>query len=424
MLPCWRCSLSQSPVVPVALRTCDRGTIYLGNSHRISALTLILQPYRGFANRSEFFLMGQVFRQPAFGHGLRAGSLGRRLCELACRALRRGLGRREVVVEIGGRSFRTRTDRLGYFRLHETLPELAACEGGWQPVGLRLSDGSCAAEGEVFVPSREMRRIVISDIDDTIMFTGVFNKAMMMWRLFMQGAESRVAFPGVAALYRALYRGPGGNEGNALIYVSRAPWSLYGTLESFFRLHDIPVGPILFLREWGLSLQHPLPRRAKEHKAGLIRHILEVYDDLPFVLIGDSGQADPEIYADLVEEHPGRVEAVYIRHVHRAPERDRAIETLSQKVAEAGSTLLLAADSLAMAREAARHGFIASHDIALVMGERAKQEESPEVQATQQVGSIDADTAADAAGEENLVVEGEARDRSGPDRGRGKNDVC
>ena len=104
-------------------------------------MTPILQPYRGFANRTEFFLMGQVFREPEFGHGLRAESLGRRLCQLACRALRRGLGHREVVVEIEGRSFRTRTDRLGYFQVHETLPELADCEGGWQPVRLALADG-------------------------------------------------------------------------------------------------------------------------------------------------------------------------------------------------------------------------------------------------------------------------------------------
>ena len=397
------------------LRTGFRHPMYPGDNHGIPVVTLMLQPYRGFANRAEFFLMGQVFRQPTLGSRWPANSLVRRLCEVVCRSLRRGLCHREVVAEIRGRSFRTHTDRLGYFEVHETLPELADCEGGWQPVRLALADGSCAAEGEVFVPPPAMRHVVISDIDDTIMFTGVLNKAMMMWRLFMQSAESRVAFPGVAELYRAFHLGPDDNERNALIYVSRAPWSLYDTLEAFFKLHDIPVGPILFLREWGLTLQHPLPRRAKEHKAMLIRRMLAIYDDMPFVLIGDSGQKDPEIYAELVEEHPGRVHAVYIRNVGHGPERDRAIETLAEKVAEAGSTLLLAVDSLAMARHAAEHGFIAPHHIARVLDEMAQAEERPEVHETQQVEAVDADDAAEAAGEENLVQEGETADASRAD---------
>lgn len=370
-------------------------------------MTLILQPYRGFANRAEFFLMGQVFREPTFGRGRPVASRWRRLWEVVCRSLRRGLRDREVVVEIAGRSFRTRTDKLGYFQVHETLPELADNEGGWQAVKLALADGSCTAQGEVFVPPADMRHVVISDIDDTIMLTGVINKAVMMWRLFMQSAESRVAFPGVAEFYRALHMGPDDSERNALIYVSRAPWSLYATLEAFFRLHNIPVGPILFLREWGLTLQHPLPRRAKEHKASLIRRMLAIYDDMPFVLIGDSGQKDPEIYAELVEEHPGRVHAVYIRNVGRDAERDRDIETLAEKVTQAGSTLVLAVDSLAMARHAAEHGFIAPHHLDRVAAEMESTEEPATVHATLQVKDVDAAEAAAAAGEENLVVDEE-----------------
>src|SRR3546814_6066391 len=62
---------------------------------------------------------------------------------------------------------------------------------------------------------------------------------------------------------------------------------------------------------------------AKDHKLALIRNMLELYDQFPFVLIGDSGQRDPEIYAQVVREHPGRVAAIYIRDVTRNPERDR-----------------------------------------------------------------------------------------------------
>jgi hypothetical protein len=88
--------------------------------------------------------------------------------------------------------------------------------------------------------------------------------------------------------------------------------------------------------------------------------MLDLYHDLPFVLIGDSGQHDPEIYHKIVAEHPKRVLAVYIRNVSRKPERIGEIEKLAAEVLKAGSSMVLAADSLAMAEHAAGIGLIAS----------------------------------------------------------------
>jgi hypothetical protein len=113
--------------------------------------------------------------------------------------------------------------------------------------------------------------------------------------------------------------------------------------------------------------------------------MLALYRDLPFVLIGDSGQRDPEIYARLVGENPGRVLAVYVRNVSRDPARVRAIEALAAEVAEAGSALLLAADSVAMAEHAAGRGLVAPGTPAEVMGERAAQEGAVEPGPTREV---------------------------------------
>jgi phosphatidate phosphatase APP1 len=253
-----------------------------------------------------------------------------------------------------------RTDRDGYFQVCLELPQPPP-EGLWHEITLKLlAPVAIEAHSEIFIPpSGGYSYGVISDIDDTIMATGVANKLIMMWRLFMQRAESRVAFPGVAAFLRALHQGPQGTSTNPMLYVSRAPWSIYEILEAFFRLHRIPIGPLLFLREWGLTLQHPLPRRAQDHKHDLIRDMLALYDGLPFILIGDSGQRDPEVYAQVVRDYPGRIAAIYIRMVGRIDrQRRRAIEILAHEVATSGSQLVLAADSTAMARHAATQGWI------------------------------------------------------------------
>jgi phosphatidate phosphatase APP1 len=231
------------------------------------------------------------------------------------------------------------------------------------------------AQGSIFIPPDRCRYVVISDIDDTIMETGVANKLKMLWRLFVEDAESRVPFPGVAALYRALHAGASGDQANPMLYVSRAPWGIYDVLDEFFARHGIPVGPVLFLREWGVSWRSPLPRKAEEHKRDLINNMLALYRDLPTVLIGDSGQHDPEIYRRVVDEHPGRVLAVYIRNVSREASRVGEIEELAKAVVAAGSSLVLAADSAAIADHAARLGLISAEAVPEVAADATRDVE-------------------------------------------------
>ena len=139
-----------------------------------------------------------------------------------------------------------------------------------------------------------------------------------------------------------------------MLYVSRAPWGIYDILETFFQRHDIPHGPILFLREWGISWRSPLPRRAEDHKRALIEAMMALYAEMPFVLIGDSGQHDPEVYLRVVEAHGARVRAVYIRDVAaRGAERAAEVAAMAAAVRAAGSHMVLAADSLAIAEDAA-----------------------------------------------------------------------
>lgn len=352
----------------------------------------LIQPYRGYGTRDEIYLMGRVYQQSSVGSSLRERSSRRDLLDLFRRFLRRGIGDALLLAHFGGATERVRTDRDGYFHVRIHPLEPPSGHHLWHTVELELiepaeatSAAGAKVHGKVFVPPENAQRVIISDIDDTVMYTGVVNKVMMMWRLFLQGPHSRVAFPGVAALYRAFYRGPSGDERNPLLYVSRGPWNIYEMLQEFFRLHRIPIGPILFLREWGLTLQRPLPRRAEDHKLKLIRDMLKLYSDLPFVLIGDSGQHDPEIYAQVVRENPGRVIATYIRNVNHHPERTRSIEALAKEVVEAGSSLLLAGDSFAMAEHAVEHGLIPAEALAEVLQERTDQKDQTPLQPTHRI---------------------------------------
>lgn len=331
---------------------------------------IVLQPYRGYGSRSEVFLIGRVFRQTTDAGPAAPRSGWRHIRDLGRRVARRGLGGAVVKASFAGSQQWVETDPDGYFRVHLHL-DAPPPEGRlWHWLDLEMNEPQpITARAQIYIPPPECRFVVISDIDDTVMFTGVANRLAMLWRLFVQGAGSRMAFPGVAAFYRALHEGTSGNEHNPMLYVSRGPWGIYDILDEFFRLHRIPVGPLLFLREWGVSWTSPLPRKATDHKRILIDNMLSLYKDLPFVLIGDSGQHDPEVYREIVEQHGDRVLAVYIRNVSGSGARADEIEAMAETLAATGTALVLSADTGSMAEHAAGLGLVRPEAVAAVRGE-------------------------------------------------------
>ncbi|MCM2973409.1 App1 family protein [Larsenimonas suaedae] len=319
----------------------------------------LIYPYRGYGSQREIFLMGRVFHQPSLGLPLKSGVL-RDMADIVRRMVRWGLADREVAISVGHHESVVTTDRDGYFYAHITLSRSLPTDTVWHKAELKVlgTEETLPAVADIYVPKPDIDLAVISDIDDTVMYTGVANKIKMMYRLFMEKADERTAFPGVAPFYQALHGGATGDAGRPMLYVSRGPWSIYEILEAFFHLNNIPAGPVLFLREWGLTLQHPLPKKAEDHKAHLIESMLSLYDELPFVLIGDSGQRDPEIYADIVERYPNRIKTIYIRSVHKQSDRDQSIARLAAKVQDAGCELILASSSEKMACHAFERGYI------------------------------------------------------------------
>ena len=152
-------------------------------------------------------------------------------------------------------------------------------------------------------------------------------------------------FEGTTELYRALVAGPGGRARNPVFYVSKSPWNLYDVLVEFLDRQELPRGPLL-LRDMGLYSEAPL-----DHKTSAIEKILATFQTLPFVLIGDSGERDPDIYLQLAARFPGRIRAIYIRDVGSGSLRRRQIDALVEDARRRGTEMVL----VTHAREALAH---------------------------------------------------------------------
>ena len=176
----------------------------------------------------------------------------------------------------------------------------------------------------------------------------------------------------MAAFYRALRDGLGGSEDNPLFYVSSSPWHLFGPLVDFLKLQDVPLGPLL-LRE--LSVRQVLKiNEHGNHKLAQIERILDFYPDMQFVLIGDSGEQDPEIYTEVVRRHPHAVRMIYIRNVNPDPSRIDALDRLIDEVSDTGIQLVLSPDSVFAASHAAAEGLIAVDRLPMVRSDKREDD--------------------------------------------------
>ena len=296
-----------------------------------------------------------------------------------------------VRASIGGRSRETTTDAEGYFAL-ELEPETALTPG-WHEVELELLEsvgnpGNRTTCARVLVPSPDADFAVISDVDDTIIRTHSTDLIRQMAIIFGKGATGRTAFPGVPAFYRALARGPDERGQNPVFYVSKSGWNLYDLLDEFLRMHDIPEGP-LFLSDLRLFEKQSEVMGSARHKWANIDLLMRTYPELPFVLVGDSGMHDPELYQQIVERHPGRVRAVYLHDVS-GPERDQEVERIVQEVEERGAPMLRMENSVRAAEHACEIGLISAGGLEEVRRE-VEQHEAPEQLKDEQAAPGDPD---------------------------------
>jgi phosphatidate phosphatase APP1 len=319
---------------------------------------VVIDTYRGYASKEALFMVGRVMHQPT-RDAPSDFSDAASLWDVMRRMRRRGVSGARLIATVDGQRQGLITDRDGYFSLRMRLRTPLRPQRASAQVHLQLiKPAEAEAIGEVVIAQPQSRFMVISDIDDTVVATGVANKTKMISRMLLKSADSRVAFAGVAEFYQQLHAGRTGREDNPLLYVSRGPWVIYETLEAFFKLHRFPGHPVLFLREWGLRFRPPFVRRDYDHKIEMINELLAVSPDLPVVLIGDSGQHDPEMYGDVVKSWPGRVRLVLIRDVTRGG-RDQAVAEIAEAFAATGTPFVLAERSEEMAEAALAAGLIA-----------------------------------------------------------------
>ena len=319
-------------------------------------------PYWGYGTPQNLLVKGRVLQDEGIKLKEKEPSLLENLWNMYKRFATDEVPNARLKVSLAELHQEVTTNKEGFFELEFQLEQALEHDQLWQPVELSLLHPETPGkdilnQAEVMVIRDNARFGIISDIDDTIVHTAATDLLKMIRIVYLGNAESRRPFEGVSEFYQALQKGKE-QENNPIFYVSSSAWNMYDVFTQFMELNDIPKGP-LFLKDIEFDLESLFSFKHEIHKLEQIQPIFERFPQLPFILIGDSGQKDAEIYVNLAKQYPNRILAILIRDVvPRNTQRQQELKALAAAIAPTSTQFLLFHDTQEAIAYATQQGWI------------------------------------------------------------------
>jgi phosphatidate phosphatase APP1 len=274
----------------------------------------ILQLYRGYANEQELIVMGHVFKR-TYDYDFQKRNF-KNATSVINQFRIKTIKNYDIYLKCGNQEIiHSKTLDDGYFKF--CIPLEKESNFGWMEyeVSLKYKEETIISKG-TFIRPHDGNLGIISDIDDTFLISHTQNVFKKMYILLFKNVNDRKVFKDVVPHYQALSSAGRNNkeEENAFFYISSSEWNLYGFIVKFTKIHQLPRAVILLKDiKRGITDFFMSGRGNHDHKFDKIKHVLEFYPNLKYVLLGDDSQHDPILYERICKIFPVTVKAVYIR---------------------------------------------------------------------------------------------------------------
>lgn len=298
-------------------------------------MKLNLTIYRGYANKDKVIVIGHVFKSRSPDKYDLAQSKIKHAWAVIRMFSIKTISNATVELQLYNHKYVTRTLHDGYFRF--TIPYTDKMESGWHEIAVSVTyRGVTKSEKGTFIKPHPGEYGIISDIDDTFLISHSRSFFKRIYVLLTKNIHKRKTYENTVQLYDRLDKAERKDrKKNILYYVSSSEWNLYHLIVNFMELHRFPKG-ILKLKSIKKNLFQFLAVRKQdhEHKFYKIKHILEFHPELKFILLGDDGQHDAQIYERICKIFSENIKAVYIRQTRSKP--NKGTENLLKNIQSMG----------------------------------------------------------------------------------------
>ncbi len=283
--------------------------------------------YDGYTDGVRLYLKGRAFKT-RFIKRTTGRSIGGNFLESLLRFVTVEYEAIVIDLVIGSNRYSSVTDEEGYFTFDEIMTEpIVKKRKQWLDVSVsadHLDFSDQSFDGRVLYVPKDADVLIISDIDDTIMWSYVtsYLKVKMMYFTFTRSPFHRSPVNGMNSLIHKILDP---SKHGAIFYVSNSPWNIYDFLKRFIDHYKYPDGPT-FLRDYGRQLLFR-KKNAPTHKVETLHRIIRTFKNQKFVLIGDSAEKDIDYYILMHKIYGDQIKRIIIHDVNHRNNRKR-IETL------------------------------------------------------------------------------------------------
>ncbi len=268
--------------------------------------------YHAYGNNHQLIVQGRMERKRDFKTVSKDDGWVRNLWRRVKQVKADDIESADINLSIKHESFKTKGDDEGYFEFHIKTKQLLPM--GYQKIVLQLKDNQNLHETNATIIDSTLLIGIISDFDDTLIISDVTNKISLGINTMFKNYKQRTLVPSMLERFKKiLAQNPKGTP-STLFILSGSPQQLFTPIEQFLAYHHFPKHTLILKKAHGENLD-PLTDQFA-YKSQKIERLIQLYTNMQWVMFGDSGEKDAEVYKAIQEKYPHKVMRYYIRDVN------------------------------------------------------------------------------------------------------------
>jgi len=289
--------------------------LLLSSALCLSSLNLQAQDnivvYHAYGNAHQIVIQGRMEEKKIFSEAKEDDNWFQNIWRTVRQVKGDEIKNQTIFALIYGEKFETKGDDEGYFEFNITTKK--SLKTGYERIALNIEGNSNVHETEVMIIGKEPLVGIISDFDDTMIVSNVTNKIKLGYNIVLKNYKQRTIVPHMLERFEKILTQNPKEVPSTLFILSGSPQQLFFSVEDFLAFHHFPKHTLILKKAHGENTD-PLTDQFA-YKTQKIERLIKLYPTMKWVMFGDSGEKDAEVYKFIKKKYPNKVISYHIRDV-------------------------------------------------------------------------------------------------------------
>jgi len=274
--------------------------------------------YHAYGNTHHIVIQGRMVEKKSFKEVKQDDNWFRNLWRRVRQVKGDEIKNQTIFASVNHEKFKTKGDDEGYFEFN--IMTKKALKSGYKEIALNIEKNKNIHKTEVTIVDSQPLVGIISDFDDTIIVSDVTNKIKLGYNTIFKNYKQRIVVPTMLKRFQKILAENPKDTPSTLFILSGSPQQLFLPIEDFLTFHHFPKHTLILKKVHGEN-KDPLTDQFA-YKTQKIERLIRLYPQIKWVMFGDSGEKDAQVYKFIKDKYPNRVISYYIRDIETGTIRE------------------------------------------------------------------------------------------------------